>query len=192
GLQTQCTQCHDHPFNPEWKQNHFWGVNAYFRQVRREGQPPPKNNRRAMETVVGLTDDPGFNTSGLVFFEKRNGVVLPTKPVFLDGTKLDKSEAGTRRQELALLLTRSKYFPKAYVNRMWGHIFGRGFTNPVDDFGEHNPPSHPELLEELGEKFEKYGYDSKRLIRWLCNSDAYNLSSLANKSNEKSETDPFF
>src|SRR5262249_37538655 len=30
GLQIQCTQCHDHPFNNQWKQQHFWGVNAYF------------------------------------------------------------------------------------------------------------------------------------------------------------------
>src|SRR5918994_2200568 len=39
GLQTQCTQCHDHPFNSEWKQSHFWGVNVFFRQVRRAGTP---------------------------------------------------------------------------------------------------------------------------------------------------------
>ena len=25
GLQTQCVQCHDHPFNPDWKQSNFWG-----------------------------------------------------------------------------------------------------------------------------------------------------------------------
>ena len=25
GLQTQCTQCHDHPFNPEWKQDGLLG-----------------------------------------------------------------------------------------------------------------------------------------------------------------------
>ena len=33
GLRTQCVQCHDHPFNSEWLQSHFWGVNAFFRQV---------------------------------------------------------------------------------------------------------------------------------------------------------------
>ena len=39
GLQTQCVQCHDHPFNPDWKQYHFWGMNAFFRQVERIGTP---------------------------------------------------------------------------------------------------------------------------------------------------------
>ena len=33
GLQVQCTQCHNHPFN-EWKQQKFWEFNAFFRQTR--------------------------------------------------------------------------------------------------------------------------------------------------------------
>ena len=33
GLQVQCTQCHDHPFN-DHKQNQFWEFNAFFRQAR--------------------------------------------------------------------------------------------------------------------------------------------------------------
>ncbi len=32
GLQVQCTQCHNHPFN-DWKQNQFWELNAFFRQT---------------------------------------------------------------------------------------------------------------------------------------------------------------
>ena len=41
GLQTQCTQCHDHPFNKEWVQSDFWGVNAFFRQTLRDRTPTP-------------------------------------------------------------------------------------------------------------------------------------------------------
>jgi len=33
GLQVQCTQCHNHPFN-KGKQNQFWEMNAFFRQTR--------------------------------------------------------------------------------------------------------------------------------------------------------------
>ena len=39
GLQTQCTQCHDHPFNKEWVQADFWGVNGFFRQTVRSATP---------------------------------------------------------------------------------------------------------------------------------------------------------
>lgn len=189
GLQTQCTQCHDHPFNPEWKQHHFWGVNAFFRQVQRVGSPAMR--RQDSASVLELKDDPSLNREGIIYYEKRNGVVLPTKPVFLDGTKLD-STSTSRRQALALYLTRHENFTRAFVNRMWAHFMGRGFTNPVDDFGEHNPPSNPEALEFLGKKFEQYGYEPKRVIRWICNTDAYSLSSVANKTNDKQDAEPFF
>jgi hypothetical protein len=33
GMQVQCTQCHNHPFN-KGKQNQFWEFNAFFRQTR--------------------------------------------------------------------------------------------------------------------------------------------------------------
>ncbi|MEC7602470.1 MAG: DUF1549 domain-containing protein, partial [Planctomycetota bacterium] len=32
GLQVQCTQCHNHPFN-EWRQQKYWEMNAFFRQA---------------------------------------------------------------------------------------------------------------------------------------------------------------
>ena len=36
GLQVQCTQCHNHPFN-KWQQQKYWDMNAFFRQVRATG-----------------------------------------------------------------------------------------------------------------------------------------------------------
>jgi hypothetical protein len=196
GLQTQCTQCHDHPFNPQWKQKHFWGVNAFFRQVERKGVPNmmTANQNMAMAAAkLELVDNPEFNKDGVVFFERRNGIVSPTRPEFLDGTKMSSLGEGiSRRQALANLVTTSPYFPKAIINRYWGHFFGRGFTNPIDDFGEHNPVSHPELLDKLAEEYVHYGFDQKRLIRWICNSDAYQLSSRANKTNEKSDAEVYF
>ena len=60
---------------------------------------------------------------------------------------------------------------------MWGHFMGRGIVHPVDDFGPHNPPSHPELLDDLAQEFMDSGYDIKALIRWITASQAYQLSS---------------
>ena len=37
GIQSQCVQCHNHPFNKEYVQGDFWGVNAFFRQTERIG-----------------------------------------------------------------------------------------------------------------------------------------------------------
>ena len=188
GIQTQCTQCHDHPFDARLKQQHFWGINAFLRQVKRDGAPGMR--RRDPNQDLTLSDDTNVNTAGKVFFEKRNGVILQTKAVFLDGTKLPPD--ANRREKLADLIVQHDNFPKAYVNRLWAHFFGRGFTNPVDDFNEQNTVSHPELLDELGKKFKHYGYNQKDLIRWICNSNAYNLKSVANSTNDKADAEPFF
>ena len=62
-----------------------------------------------------------------------------------------------RREELAKLIVASREFDRAIVNRMWAHFLGYGFTKPIDDIGPHNPPSHPELLDQLGQAFRDGG-----------------------------------
>jgi hypothetical protein len=191
GLQTQCTQCHDHTFNPEWRQNHFWGVNAFFRQVEAIGVNPKQKQKDVVQQE--LKDNTDFNRDGIVYFEKRNGVVLPTKAKFLDGRTIPAT-AKSRREALAELVTSHDMFAKAYVNRMWGHFFGRGLCQQaaVDDFGEHNPLVHPELLDRLARDFITGGYDTKKLIKWITCSKPYHLSTAANSSNEKEDAAPFF
>ena len=93
GLRTQCTQCHDHPFNDEWKQSHFWGMNAFFRQVDVGVNGRPTMMVKKKKGMIGdkkfeLRDNPNFNKDGLVPYERRNGVLYYTKSIFLDGRKL--------------------------------------------------------------------------------------------------------
>jgi hypothetical protein len=168
GLQVQCTQCHNHPFN-DWKQSQFWGLNAFFRGSRRQ-------NVNGRNSVI-LTDDPA---DAVVFFEKRNGTMEASTRRFVDGSP-PSTATEYPRQQLALLITADNqpYLAQAIVNRMWGHFLGAGFTKPIDDMGPHNPPSHPELLAYLANQFRTSGYDLKRLIRWITASEAYNLTSRA-------------
>jgi hypothetical protein len=69
------------------------------------------------------------------------------------------------------------------VNRMWGHFFGSAFVNPVDDFNATNLPTHPEVLALLAEDFRQNGYDLKRLIRVLVNTDVYQRASAFSRNN---------
>ena len=86
------------------------------------------------------------------------------------------------------------------MNRIWAHFFGRGMNElpAADDFGGHNKVVHPDLLNRLAEEFVKYEYDPKKLIEWICNSDAYSLSYQANGlpegkgGNAKDEAAPYF
>ena len=62
-------------------------------------------------------------------------------PRFLDGRKISQGTDVIRRAELGKLIAdpNNEMLGKAFVNRLWAHFFGRGFVNPVDDFGPHNP-----------------------------------------------------
>lgn len=183
GMQVQCTQCHNHPFN-EWKQDQFWQFNSFFRQVRKMDHQKldPRTGRQVDDYSEVLFRD----FSGPVFFEKRSGLMQVAYPIYL-GAEVDASEGIDRRTELAKLMTSGDkpLVATAYVNRMWGHFFGYGFTRPVDDMGPHNPASNPALLDRLSEEFVKSGYDSRQLIRWLANTEAYGLTSRASKKNER-------
>ncbi|MHB1422886.1 MAG: DUF1549 domain-containing protein [Gemmataceae bacterium] len=199
GTQVQCAQCHDHPFSNNIKQEHFWGVNAFLRQVVREGQPPRIGTRMMTYGKLALKDDENVARNALVYYEKRNGVILTARAEFLPaggekhGAPLPPGMEGMqRREKLAEFILDHPQFPTAIVNRMWGVFFGRGFVNPIDDFSDQNQPSNLELLEQLAARFKHYDYDCKKLIRWICNSNPYNLSHVANRTNDKPEFEALF
>ncbi|MFO0863450.1 MAG: DUF1549 and DUF1553 domain-containing protein [Gemmataceae bacterium] len=75
------------------------------------------------------------------------------------------------------------FFAKAIVNRVWAHYFGRGIIDPPDHLSPLNPPSHPELLQELTAKFIENKYDLKWLHRTILTSRTYQTSSTPNATN---------
>ncbi|MBT5017740.1 DUF1549 and DUF1553 domain-containing protein [Planctomicrobium sp.] len=181
-MQVQCTQCHNHPFN-EWKQNQFWEFNSFFRQTRRmdhDKYDPETGQNEDDYSELAYRD-----FSGPVYYEMRNGLVQVAYPKFFDVEV--SPTAPNRREELGKLMAYddpNHTVARAMVNRTWAHFMGYGFTRPIDDMGPHNPASHPELLDRLGEEFVKSGYDVKQLIRWVCNTEAYNLTSTFGKHND--------
>ncbi len=190
GLQIQCTQCHNHPFN-EWKQQKFWEFNAFFRQTKAVRNFVP--GTRDVQSVQLVNQDFAGEGSGadpseaILYYELRNGLLQSAFPVFVDGTEISKSgylDDSDRRTELGKLVTKSSYMDKTMVNRMWAHFLGYGFTKPIDDLGPHNPASHPALLDYLGEEFRKNSFDIKELIRWITLSEAYSLSSKITSGNK--------
>lgn len=157
GVRLQCARCHNHVFE-KWKQEDFWSFAAFFQRTKVQGG-------QAIDVADGETT--------------LNGKVL--YPRFITGEYGYSGEGGIRRENLARLVTSPKdpYFAPAIVNRLWGHFFGRGFVEPVDDFRELVPPSHPELLQKLSEDFVAHSHDLKYLMRVIVNSKTYQLSSTA-------------
>lgn len=184
GMQVQCTQCHNHPFN-NWQQAQFWQFNSFFRQVKKEDHQKfdEKTGRRVDDYSEVVTID----FTGGVFFEKRSGLMQVAFPVY-NGKEVEP-DAFDRRKEFGRLLVESDngetpLIAKAFVNRVWGQFFGYGFTRPVDDMGPHNAASHPEVLDRLAAEFAKSKYDVKQLIRWITNTEAYGLTSKFAEDNQ--------
>jgi hypothetical protein len=69
------------------------------------------------------------------------------------------------------------FFARATVNRMWGHFFGRGLVEPIDDFNDENPPSHPELLDDLARAFVASKFDLTYLMKAITRAQAYQRTS---------------
>ncbi|MFO0800780.1 MAG: DUF1553 domain-containing protein [Gemmataceae bacterium] len=161
GVKLECAQCHDHPFAPYTKEQ-FWEFAAFFADLNRvptaDTPPGPQGTKNRIQLP---------NSSQVVVAK------------FFDGSSPEWNEVMSPRQELAAWLTsrQNPYFARNLANRMWAHFFGVGVTDPVDEPGEANPPSHPELLDALGKAFAAGNFDNRLLVRAITRTKAYQLSS---------------
>ncbi|MFN0198489.1 MAG: DUF1549 domain-containing protein, partial [Planctomycetaceae bacterium] len=172
GMRIQCAQCHNHPFD-QWTMDDYYSFAAFFSQIGRKGGEDPR------ELII-------FNSGGGEVSHPVGGRVMP--PKFLGGAVPDV--AGKDRREVLVMWLASPenpYFAKNLSNIVWAHFFGRGIIEQVDDVRVSNPAVNPELLDELGRKFTEYQYDFKKLVRDICTSRTYQLSTQANETNASDE-----
>lgn len=127
--------------------------------------PRPNNGRRrTSEYYMPDLDNPASRGTRInpVFF------VDDAKPA----TGLDDL---SRRRALAASVTSpdNSWFARAYVNRIWNELIGKGFYMPVDDLGPERSPSFPQVFDLLSEAFAASGYDVKWLFRTIANTATY-------------------
>ena len=168
GLRIQCARCHHHPFE-RWGQDDYYGLAGFFTRVARKdiGSPAFYSERTAVSQEV----------------HPRTG--KPIEPKLLGGRAVKVAPENDPRHALVDWMVRpdNPYFARAYCNRVWGHFFGRGLVDPVDDMRATNPPSNAELLEALGRDFVTHKFDVRHLFRTICNSRTYQLSAVPNETN---------
>ena len=169
GMRIQCAQCHNHPFD-RWTQDDYYSFAAFFSQIGRKGTDDPR------ETVV-------FNSGGGEVTHPVRGVAM--KPKFLGGDVPGRGGQGPPRRAggVAGVAEQSRISPTTSPTASGSNFFGIGIINEVDDVRVSNPASNPELLHELGKRFTDYKYDFKKLVRDICLSRTYQLSTQANESN---------
>ena len=178
GVQLQCAECHNHPYS-DWKQTDFWGLAAFFKNLKivNGGLGDQIDKKTSPGDTVAITIPGGgarnagkkVSAKFMLGEEPRLDAAKPQRPVFADWL--------TSRE--------NPFFARAYVNRTWAHLFGRGFVNPLNDFNDANPPSHPEALELLAGEFAASGFDVRHLVRCICLTEAYQRTSRPTPENEK-------
>jgi hypothetical protein len=174
GLRLQCARCHHHPFE-RWSQDDYYGLAGFYGRLATKSfeQGPPVYFSERQPTTSELNP--------------RTGKTPQPKP--LDRPPLEIPAGEDPRKRLADWMTRpdNPFLARALVNRVWGHLFGRGIVEPVDDMRETNPPSNPELLDALAREFIAHRFDVKHLIRTICNSRTYQLSCSTSQGNEQDQ-----
>jgi hypothetical protein len=185
GMQIQCAQCHDHPYD-RWKREDFHELAAFFPRIgvrpvqsatRRSFQVMasdrqlriPKNdngNRPMPEHMMPDLEDPSAPGTQMQPKFFLTTAKLPTGTLDVD-----------RREKLAQWLTGNEWFAVAAVNRMWAELVGEGFYEPVDDIGPDREPRAPETMKLLAANFRRSGYDMKWLVETICATEAYQRQS---------------
>jgi hypothetical protein len=182
GVQLNCAQCHNHPFE-RWTQDDYYSWAALFTRL---------DYRVGEDKRTDKNDKSEFRGDQTVVIKASGGITNPRTGEkalarFLGGPAPAVTSDQDELQALSDWLSRSPMFAKMQVNRVWFHLFGRGLVDPVDDFRVSNPPSHPEVLEQLARDFESHGYSLRHVIRTIMNSRVYQLSSVPNETNAGDE-----
>ena len=172
GIRIQCAQCHNHPFD-RWTMDDYRGLVGFFTQIARKDGEDPR------EKII-------FNSGGGEAKHPVGDRVIA--PKFLGGEAPD-TKGKDRRQILAdwIASPENPYFPRHIANLIWAQYMGRGIVEPVDDVRISNPASNPELLEALSKKIIEYNYDLRKIVRDVCNSRTYQLTTRPNETNALDE-----
>lgn len=148
-----------------------------------EGGVPGSNRAKIGDAPVYIRGD-----------YQREGRVVPRRfPTIIAGEsqKPIASESGqSGRRELADWLASPDHplVPRVMVNRIWQHVMGRGLVRSPDNFGVlGDRPTHPELLDHLALRFINSGWSTKKLIREILVSAAFQQSSLAAPEDYKND-----
>ena len=175
GQRIDCAQCHDHPFDQQWKQHHFEELAAFFCQagVTFGGVTDSRLDDKKQKVVYKVVD-PGK--------EESEARIIPEAVPF--NSEWLPAEGGLRHR-LAEWITHkdNRRYERAIANRVWGFMFGKPLHDPVDDL-PHPVEGEQDALDILGQEFRARGDRLSVLIRMIALSDTFRLSSESSATDE--------
>jgi hypothetical protein len=198
-----CARCHDHKFDPIPTKD-YYSLAGIFESSEMMGGPAGQGKMGSPGELAKLSD----SSLVMAVLDKRptdaaicirgdatkRGDIAPrgflTAAVTPNTKPVNKAQSG--RLELAAWLTQPDHplTSRVMVNRIWLHLFGQGLSRVPDNFGLHGePPTHPELLDNLALQFVEDGWSIKKTIRRLVLTHAYQLGSSHDDVNFKTDPD---
>ncbi|MCA9215754.1 MAG: PSD1 domain-containing protein [Planctomycetales bacterium] len=200
GLTVACARCHDHKYDPI-STTDYYALAGVFASTEMDNRPVnsdgkdndtdndkekkkrDKNPADAMHVVrEGNAQDLNVFIRGNV---DRQGDVVPRRFLqVLHETSPAPFTNGSGRRELAAAIANSKnpLTARVFINRVFGQLTGKPIVATPSNFGSlGEPPSHPELLDDLAARFMDNGWSTKWLVREVVASAMYRQSSDASK-----------
>ncbi len=197
GIQIQCAQCHDHPFD-QWNQFEFQSMVSYYGGVQynvRGGNQLFVNRARE----AGITDltqkqdrflrqiggryrlsiwEPNFNRWHTLPTDYQYADAKPRQqlaPAVMFGEQPHIN--GSPRAAFADWITakENEFFADAIANRLWKQLMGVGLIEPIDEIKYHTEPSMPELLETLSDMIVTFNFNLKDILRVLYNTHTWQM-----------------
>jgi hypothetical protein len=191
GRNIQCSQCHDHPLYDDYKQDEYYGIQAFFNRAFLFPNAQAANAVIAEKAEGEMSFTNVFDKAKV---QKTTAPRVPGRPPVAD-LKIEKGKeyvvapakdvkpvpVYSRFSRLAASITAgdNPAFRRTGANRWWAFLMGRGLVHPLDQDHSGNPPSHPALLDLLGDEFAAHKFDVKWLLREIALSQTYQRSSVS-------------
>ncbi len=194
GLTIACARCHDHKFDPI-SQGDYYALYGIFDSTK---YPFPGSEERKTpsdfpklpdgQPVYGVGEGAAHN----VHIHKRGdpntlGAEAPRRFLqILGGQSIPADGKSSGRLQLAEWLSspNNPFTARVMVNRIWQHHFGEGLVRTPNNFGKQGrPPTHPELLDYLADRFVAADWSVKAMHKMILSSRTYQLASAEDDGN---------
>ncbi|MDW3195025.1 MAG: PSD1 and planctomycete cytochrome C domain-containing protein [Cytophagales bacterium] len=202
GLTMECSRCHDHKYDPITQKDYF-SLFAFFNNIPEVGlinmnqlAAEPKieisqkdidevltfiNNRTEASSIPLMVmkemDQPRkTHILNRGVYDQPTDEVLPDTPPAILGYK---DEFQRDRLGLAKWLfdEDNPLTARVAVNRLWLQVFGKGIVSTANDFGNQGAlPTHPALLDYLALKYQREGWNTKAMLKYIVMSETYQQS----------------
>ena len=218
GLTMECSRCHDHKYDPITQKDYF-SLFAFFNNIPEVGliemnqlaaEPKIEISQRDIDEVLTFINNRKEAVSIPLMVMKEmdqprkthilnRGVydqpmaeVLPDTPPAILGYK-----AEYQRDRLGLTKwlfdEDNPLTARVAVNRLWQQLFGKGIVSTANDFGNQGAlPTHPALLDFLALKYQREGWDTKAMLKYMVMSATYQQSSKVSPDLQQRDPDNQF